>query len=260
MADAGAPVIHIPTCLGAVCVAYNIAGVNNLNLDPATLGGIYSGSITKWDDPKIKAINKGTKLPSTPILVAHRSDGSGTTFIFTNYLCAVSPEFKGKVGAAGKTVNWPVGIGGKGNEGVAEQVKASQGSIGYIELVYAKNNGISAANMKNSSGKFVAASLETTSASAKDNIPADTRCDLINSSNASAYPITSFTWLLLYKEQNYNGRTREQAKAMVDMMWWMIHDGQSTNEPLFYGKLPAKAIKAAEANLKSVTFGGKPLL
>ena len=114
--------------------------------------------------------------------------------------------------------------------------------------------------MKNSSGKFVAASLESTSASAKDNIPADTRIDLINSSSASAYPITSFTWLLLYKEQNYNGRSREQAKAMVDMMWWMIHEGQSTNEPLFYGKLPAKAIKAAEANLKSVTYAGKPLL
>jgi len=260
LSEAGSAVVHIPTCLGAVCVAYNIPGVSNLNLDPATLGGIFSGSITKWNDPKIQSINKGAKLPAKDIMVAHRSDGSGTTFIFTNYLCLVSSEFKGKVGSPGKTVNWPVGIGGKGNEGVAGQIKTMEGSIGYVELVYAKNNNITAANIKNSSGKFISASLESTSASAKDNIPADTRVDLVNSSSANAYPITSFTWLLLYKEQNYGGRSKAQAKAMVDLMWWMIHDGQSNNEPLFYGKLPAKAIKAAEANLKSITYDGKPLL
>jgi len=193
-------------------------------------------------------------------MVAHRSDGSGTTYIFTNYLCQVSSEFKGKVGGPGKTVNWPVGVGAKGNEGVAGQVKGTPGAIGYIELVYAQNNNISAATMCNASGKYIDANLQTTAASASEKIPGDTRIDLVNSLSPKAYPITSFTWLLLYKEQNYGGRSREKAKAVVDLMWWMIHEGQNFNEPLFYGKLPAKAVKAAEANLKSITYDGKPLL
>jgi phosphate transport system substrate-binding protein len=260
MKNMGADVIHVPTCLGAVVLTYNIPGNPKLKLTPETLGGIFSGSIKKWNDPKIMADNAGAALPDKDIMVVHRSDGSGTTAIFTDYLVKVSPEFATLVPKAGKEVKWPVGVGGKGNEGVAGQIKGTEGALGYVELAYAQQNNMPMADMKNAAGNFVSASLASIAASSNVEIPADTRIALNNSPAADAYPITSFTWILLYKEQNYNNRTMEQAKAATKLIWWMIHEGQEFNEALQYGKLGAKAIAAGEANLKSVTFDGKPVL
>ena len=256
----GADVIHVPTCLGAVVLTYNLAGNPKLKLTPETLGGIFSGSIKKWNDPKIMADNAGAALPDKDIMVVHRSDGSGTTAIFTDYLVKVSPEFATLVPKAGKEVKWPVGVGGKGNEGVAGQVKGTEGALGYVELAYATQNNMTMADMKNAAGNFVSATLASIAASSNVEIPADTRIALNNSPATDAYPITSFTWLLIYKEQNYGGRTMEKAQAVTKLIWWMIHDGQQFNEALQYGKLGPKAVAAGEANLKSVTFDGKPVL
>ncbi len=260
MKTMGADVIHVPTCLGAVVLTYNIPGNPKLKLTPATLGGIFSGTIKKWNDPKIMADNAGASLPDKDIMVVHRSDGSGTTAIFTDYLVKVSPEFAALVPKAGKEVKWPVGVGGKGNEGVAGQVKSTEGALGYVELAYAQQNNMPMADMKNAAGNFVSATLASIAASSNVEIPADTRIALNNSPAADAYPITSFTWLLIYKEQNYGGRSMEKAKAVTKLIWWMIHDGQEFNEALQYGKLGTKAVAAGEANLKSVTFDGKPVL
>jgi phosphate transport system substrate-binding protein len=260
IADAKADVIHVPTCLGAVVITYNLVGNPKLKMTPEIIGGIFAGSIKKWNDPKIASENAGTTLPDKDIMVVHRSDGSGTTSIFTDYLVKVSPEFAAKVPKAGKTVDWPVGVGGKGNEGVAGQVKGSDGAIGYVELAYATQNQMPMADIKNAAGNYVSASLASISASANVDMPADTRLALNNSTAADAYPITSFTWLLIYKEQKYGDRTFEKAKAVVDLIYWMIHDGQQFNEALQYGKLSDKAVAAGEANLKSVTFDGKPVL
>lgn len=193
-------------------------------------------------------------------MVVHRSDGSGTTAIFTDYLVKVSPEFMALVPKAGKEVKWPVGVGAKGNEGVAGQIKGTEGALGYVELAYAQQNNMPMADLKNAAGNYVAASLASVAASANIDLPGDTKIKLNNSSAAEAYPITSFTWLLIYKEQKYGNNTAEKAKAVVNLIWWMIHDGQQFNEALMYGKLSDKAVAAGETNLKSVTFDGKPVL
>jgi len=260
MTDAKADMINVPTCIGGDVLTYNLPGNPKLKLTPEIIGGIFAGSIKKWNDPRIMAENAGANLGDKDIMVVHRSDGSGTTFLFTDYLTRVSPEFAAKVPKAGKTVDWPVGVGGKGNEGVAGQIKSTEGAFGYVELIYAQQNNMPVADVKNSSGKYITPTLATISASGNGDIPADTRIAICNSSNPEAYPIASFTWLLIYKEQKYGDRTMEKAKAVVDMMWWMTHDAQQYNEALLYGKLPTKALTAAEALLKSVTYDGKPLL
>jgi phosphate transport system substrate-binding protein len=254
-----AEVIHIPTCLGAVVITYNLPGSPKLKMTPEIVGGIFAGKIKKWNDPKITAENAGVNLPDKDIKVVHRSDGSGTTSIFTDYLVKVSPDFVSVVPKAGKEVKWPEGeVGAKGNEGVASSVKGAEGSIGYVELIYAQQTNMPMADIKNAAGKYVTPSLASTAASANiDNMPADTRIMLDNSPAADAYPITSFTWLLIYKEQKYGNRTEEQAKALVNLLWWMIHEGQQYNEALSFGKLSEKAVTAAEANLKAVTYNGK---
>jgi phosphate transport system substrate-binding protein len=260
MQDAGAPVVHIPTCLGAVVITYNIPGNPKLKLSADIIGGIFARTIKKWNDPKIVAENAGTTLPDNDIVVVHRSDGSGTTSIFTDYLVKVSTDFKSVVPNAGKEVKWPEGeVGAKGNEGVSGQIKSTVGAIGYVEVAYAMQNNMPMADVKNAAGKYVPATLPSIAASANVDLPADMRINLNNSPAAEAYPITSFTWLILYKEQKYGNNTAEKAKAVVNMMWWMIHDGQQFNEALMYGKLSDKAVSAAEANLKSITFDGKPV-
>jgi phosphate transport system substrate-binding protein len=257
---AGASVIHIPTCLGAVVITYNLPGVTTkLKMSPEIISDIFLGKITKWDDKKIADENKGVKLPNLTLSVVHRSDSSGTSFVFTDYLTKVSSEWKDKVGT-NKSPNWPVGIGGKGNPGVADLVTKVPGSVGYVELIYAIQNKMAYADVKNKSGAYITPSLKSTTIAANVTLPDDTRVSITNTESKDGYPISTFTWLIIYKEQNYNGRKAEAAKALVDMLWWMIHDGQNVPEKLDYASLPDPAVKKAEVLLKSVVFNGKPIL
>ncbi len=255
---AGAPIVHVPTCIGSVVLTYNIKGVTELSLSQSVLADIFLGKITTWNDPRIVKLNPKAKLPDLPIAVIHRSDGSGTTSIFTDFLAMVSPAWKSNVGA-GKTVNWPAGLGAAKNSGVAGMVQKVPGSIGYVELAYAMENKMPVALIENKSGKFIKPTLESTSLAAKGNIPDDTRVSLNNTSDPKGYPIAGFTWLVLYKEQNYGGRTMDQAKSVVTLINWMTHEGQKFTSPLLYSPLPNEVVKKAEKILKSVTYNGKPV-
>jgi len=259
ISKAPAPVVEFPTCIGAVVVTYNLPDNPQLKLTPDIIAGIFLGDIKKWNDEKIKSENPDVKLPDMDITVVHRSDGSGTSFIFTDYLSKVNADWKSKVGT-GKSPNWPAGVGGKGNEGVAGVVKQTPGSIGYVELAYAIQNNMSAASVKNAAGNYVKASLDAASLCANGDIPADTRITITNSNVDQAYPISSFTWIIVYKEQKYGDRSKDKATNLVKELWWMIHDGQKACQPLNYAPLPPKAVAAAEAVLKSVTFDGQPIL
>jgi phosphate transport system substrate-binding protein len=258
MSKVPAKIVHIPMCLGAVTVVYNLEGITNLKLTPEVLSDIFLGKIKKWDDEKIKSINPDAKLPGKDINVVHRSDGSGTTFIFTDYLSKVSESWKGSVGT-GKSVNWPVGTGSKGNEGVGGSVKQTPGSIGYVELIYALQNSMPMASLKNKKGNFIAPTLKSTNAAANVSIPEDTRVSLTNSDADEGYPIVSFTWILLYQEQKYDNRSEEKVKELIKLLTWMVHEGQQYVEPLSYATLSAEAVKKADAILKSITYDGKPI-
>ena len=258
--SASAKIVEFPTCLGAVVLSYNLPDNPELKLTPEIISGIYMRTITKWNDKKIADENAGAKLPDMDITVVHRSDGSGTTYIFTDYLSKISADWKSKIGM-GKSVNWPEGeLGGKGNEAVAGMVKQTSGSIGYVELTYALQNKMSISSVKNAAGNYIKPSIESTSLCANGDIPADTRISIANSNVEQGYPISSFTWVLLYKEQNYNNRSKDKATNLVKELWWMIHEGQAQAAPLNYAPLPPKAIAAAEGVLKSVTYGGQPIL
>ncbi|MGA8765394.1 MAG: phosphate ABC transporter substrate-binding protein PstS [Candidatus Acidiferrales bacterium] len=243
----GINILHFPTVLGADVPSYNIAGVTEeLNFTQKALAGIYLGTITKWNDPEIASANKGVSLPNADIVVIHRSDGSGTTYIWTDFLSKVSSDWKNKVGT-GTSVNWPVGLGGKGNEGVSGLVKQTPNSIGYIELIYAVQNKISYGKVQNADGKFLKADLAGVSAAAAGaakNMPDDFRVSITNAPGATSYPISSFTWLLI------PAQISESAKrdAIKDFLKWMMTDGQNYNEGLAYAKLPkpvvAKEMKA----------------
>ena len=251
----GAPVVHLPVTLGAVAVGYNLPGVKDIKLDPATLSGIYLGTIKSWDDPKIAALNPDLKLPKTAIAPVERSDGSGTTYIFTNYLNAVSPEWKAKVGAS-TSVKWPVGIGGKGSEGVAGQVSQTPGSIGYFELAYAKQNNIATVVMKNEAGKFVAPSVAGAAAAAAGaaaNMPADGKAIIVNAPGDTAYPIAGFSWILSYKDL----ADATKGKALLNLFTYTTTKGQQFAEDLFYAPLPP-AVQTVDAKIiGSLTLAGK---
>ncbi len=253
MKKAGAEVVHIPMVLGAVVITYNIPGSPQLKLTSDIIVDIFSGKIRKWNDDGIKAINKNVKLPDLNITVVHRSDGSGTTFIFSDYLAKVNKSWENKVGR-GKSLNWPVGIGGKGNPGVTSYVKQLPGSIGYVELAFAIKNGLPVASVKNKSGNYVEPSVKTVSYAADVNIPHHARVSLTNTDSPGGYPLSSFTWLLLYKNQNYGKHSREMMNTIVKLIRWMLSDGQRFAEPLLYAPLPEKAVKIATENLKSVYF------
>ena len=256
----GVPAIHIPMASGAVVLTYNLpGGSNNITLTPDVIADIFLGKITKWDDARITSINKGATIPAFPIVIAHRSDGSGTTNIFTNYLSKVSADWKAKVGN-GSAVNWPRGLGGKGNEGVAGLVKQTPGSIGYVELIYALQNKMAYAKVKNKSGKIILPSLESLSAASKIALPDDAKVFLTDTDAPGGYPISGFTWVIIYKEQNYGGRSADKAKALLTLLWWNIHDGQQFTSPLNYAPLSKDALKVAEKILKSATYNGKPIL
>jgi len=253
-----AAIVHIPSCLGAVIITYNLPGNPTLKFTPDVLADIFLGKITKWNDNRITTINPGVKLPDLAISVVHRSDGSGTTYIFSDYLSKISSEWNTKPGT-GKSLDWPSGLGAKGNEGVSGMVKQTPGSIGYVELVYALQNKMPAATLKNKAGNFVEASLKSSSAAAAIDLPADMRVSLTNTDAPDGYPICSFTYLLLYKNQSYDNRTEASAKATITLVNYVIHDGQKYAEALGYAPLPAPAVEKAEAILKSVTYNNKPL-
>ena len=255
-----APAIHIPITAGAVVLSYNLPEVKDtLLLTPDVLAGIFLGTITKWNDAKIVAINKGVKLPSTSIVIAHRSDGSGTSNVFTTYLSKVSADWMSKVGK-GSSVNWPVGLGGKGNEGVAGLVKQTPGAIGYIELAYAVQNSMPYAKVQNKAGNYITPSIASVTAAANIQIPADSKVSLTNTDAADGYPISSFSWVLIYKEQKYNNRSLDRATKLLKLISWVIHDGQQFSSALTYAPLSPAAVTTGDAILKSATYDGKPIL
>ncbi len=254
----GGPILHIPTAMGAVAVVYNVPGIpsGQLKLTPDVLADIYLKKITKWNDPRIAQVNSGLSLPNQDIAVVHRSDGSGTTFIFTNYLSKVSQEWKERVGNA-TSVNWPGDVGGQGNEGVAGQVRQITGAIGYVEVAYAKQNSIPWVALRNASGSFIEPSLESTSLAAQGAaLPDDMRVMVTNSGNPQAYPIAGFTWLLVHQQQTDCAKGR----ALVGVMWWALHDGQQYAPALLYAPLPQDAVRKAEVQVGSITCSGQPLL
>ncbi len=256
----GAPALHIPMASGAVVITYNLpGGSSNFNLTPDIIADIFLGKIKQWNDPRLVAVNKGVNIPAFPILVIHRAEASGTTNIFTNYLSKVSPEWKSRVGSA-SAVNWPVGLGGKGNESVAGLVKQTPGALGYVELIYALQNKMDYAKLKNNKGKFILPSLASVTAAGNISLPADSKIFLTDTDAADGYPICGFTWALIYKEQNYGGRSRDRATKLLNLLWWNIHEGQQFSTPLNYAPLSKQALQVAEKILKSATYGGKPIL
>ncbi|HEY4325469.1 MAG TPA: phosphate ABC transporter substrate-binding protein PstS [Mucilaginibacter sp.] len=256
----GVPVLHIPMCSGAVVLSYNLPDFKGtLKMDPDILADIFLGKITKWNDPRIAKINSEHKLPETSIFVVHRSDGSGTTNIFTTYLSKVSSDWDTKAGK-GSAINWPAGLGGKGNEGVAGLVKQTPGAIGYIELAYAIQNKMPFCDIKNKSGNYITPTVASTSAAGNITIPDDAKVSLSNTDAKDGYPISGFTWAMVYKEQNYNSRSKDRAEKVVQLLWWNIHDGQKYCNDLDYAKLSPEAVTVAEKILKSATYNGEPIL
>ena len=251
-------VLHIPTVMGAVVIAYNLQGLSQpVKFTPDVLADIFLGKITKWNDARLTSINAGVTLPATDIVVVHRADGSGTSFVFTDYLSKVSPDWQQKVGK-GTSVNWPVGLGGRGNEGVSATVSQTPGAIGYVELAYAQKNNIPFGTLRNSAGNWIVPSLEAVTAAAagamKDMGPnTDFRVSITNSTGSQAYPISSFTWFLIHKSYADAGK----ATALVQFVAWAESDGQTKAASLGYAPLPKELHPWIEARLKSITAGGR---
>ena len=248
--EAKVPILHIPTVLGAVVPAYNIPGVSGeLRFTPEALAGIFLGKIQKWNDPAITQANPSVKFPDQSIVVVHRSDGSGTTYIFTDYLSKVSKEWETTVGK-GTSPKWPVGLGGKGNEGVAGQIRQLPGSIGYVELIYAAENKITYGSVKNTSGNFVKATLEsvTEAAASMKAMPSDFRVSITDAPGKNAYPISSFTWLLIPVQ----AQDPKKGKIIADFLSWMLVDGQKTTSQLSYAPLPAGVVEKVKMAVKQI--------
>ncbi len=252
-------VIHVPTCLGAVVLSYNLPNVKNLNLTGDIVADIYLGTITKWNDPRIQAINKEIALPNKNITPVYRSDGSGTTFVFSDYLTKVSPVWSEKLGT-GKSLNFATGIAAKGNPGVAGTVSQTEGAIGYIGSEYAFAQGIAIAALQNSNNEFILPSGKSISTAAAGELPADTRAMITNSPAKGAYPISCFTWILVYKEQAYSKRTIGQAKVTIDLLNYMLSDAaQNMTEKVHYAPLPKNLIEMSKKNIGKITYEGKKL-
>ena len=247
----GGPVLHFPTVMGAVVITYNVPGVARpLNLSGDVIADIFSGKITKWNDARIVAQNRGVFLPNSDVLVVHRSDGSGTTYIFSDYLAAVSPSWASDLGK-GKEIKWPVGLGGKGNEGVAGQVKQMPGSIGYVELAYAKQNKLAYANVRNAAGRYVAPSIASvTAAAASMKLPKNTdyRVSIVNAPGNDSYPISSMTWILVYQNQS----DRAKGAKLVNFLRWAYANGEKTASALDYAPLPKSMVAQLQNRLKTI--------
>lgn len=257
--DMPAEIVHIPTCIGAVVIAYSLPGIEDLKLSNENLGEIFLGEITNWNDTRLKESNPGLSLPDMAVTVVHRSDGSGTTYIFSDFMSKISADWEKEVGR-GKSLKWPVGIGGKGNPGVAGTIKQTEGAVGYIGSEFAFAQKIPVAQVENSAGNYVIPSLASISAAAKGEIPADTKVMLTCSSDPDAYPISGFTWLILYKEQAYNKRSKAQAEETVKFIQWIIEkEAQALAQQVNYAPLPEKAIAQARKLLGSVVYNGQAL-
>ena len=253
----GGPILHIPTVLGADVITYNVPGVTAvLKLTPSVIADIFMGRIKKWNDTRLASLNPGVSLPNQDILVVHRSDGSGTTYIFTDYLDKVSPAWHSGVGK-GKEVKWPVGLGGKGNEGVSGQVKQTPGAVGYVELAYAKQNNLPAALVRNKAGQYVAASVSAVTAAAAgvaQSLPANTdfRISIVDAPGAQSYPISSFTWLLVYQHQ----QDAVKGKKLVDFLNWAMTEGEKSAPTLDYAPLPAEIVTTVKAKIATIDLAG----
>ena len=250
--SAPVPILHLPTALGAVVPAFNVAGVQSLHFTPEVLAGIFLGRITRWDDAALARENPQVKLPDAAIVPVHRADGSGTTYVFTDYLAKVSPEWERSVGR-GTSVNWPVGLGGKGNEGVAGLVKQTPNTIGYVELIYATQNKLPFGDVRNRSGRFVQASLASvTAAAAAEKMPEDFRVSITDAAGAEAYPISSFTWLLVPARL----RDAQKGAALKRFLEWMLSEGQQLAPPLDYAPLPPAVVTLERQALAKIQVGG----
>ena len=253
----GGPILHIPTVLGADVITYNVPGVTAvLKLTPSVIADIFMGRIKKWNDTRLASLNAGVSLPNQDILVVHRSDGSGTTYIFTDYLDKVSPAWHTSVGK-GKEVKWPVGLGGKGNEGVSGQVKQTPGAVGYVELAYAKQNNLPAALVRNKAGQYVAASVPAVTAAAAgvaQALPANTdyRISIVDAPGAQSYPISSFTWLLVYQHQT----DAVKGKKLVDFLNWAMTEGEKSAPTLDYAPLPTEMVTSVKAKIATIDLAG----
>ncbi len=250
LGQAKVKILHIPTVLGAVVPAYNVPGVTGeIKFTPEVLANIFLGKISNWNDPAIAKVNLGVSFPNQPIIIIHRSDGSGTTYIFTDYLSKVSAEWANTV-KKGTTVSWPLGLGGKGNEGVAGQIRQLQGSIGYVELIYAAQNNIPYGSVKNAAGNFVKASLDgvTEAAASVKTMPADFRVSITNAPGKTAYPISSFTWLLI----PVKAKDQKKGKILTDFVDWMVTEGQKTTAQLTYAPLPDSVVEKVKVAIKQV--------
>ena len=253
-------VIHVPTCMGAVVVAYNLDGVTNLNLSGELIADIFAGEIKMWNDPRIAVLNPNATLPAEAIIPVFRSDGSGTTFVFTDYLSKVSPMWKEKFGT-GKSVNFPSGQAAKGNPGVAGVISQTKNAIGYVGSEYAFAQKIPYAKIQNQHGEMVEPTASSISAAASSKISSDTRTSITNSDAPGAYPISTFTWIIIYKEQNYSDRSKEQATATLDLIKYILSDeAQNITSKVHYAPLPAKAKELSLNNLKTVTYNGVSIL
>jgi phosphate transport system substrate-binding protein len=250
LAQAKTKILHIPTVLGAVVPAYNVPGISGeIKFTPEALAGIFLGKVQKWNDAAITQANPGINFPDKPIIVIYRSDGSGTTFIFTDYLSKISKDWSNTVGK-GTSVKWQIGMGGKGNEGVAGQIRQLQGSIGYVELVYAVENKITYGSIKNAAGNFVKASLDavTEAAASSPKMPADFRVSITNAPGKTAYPISSFTWLLIPVQ----AKDPKKGKIIADFLDWMVSDGQKMTSQLSYAPLPQNVVEKVKAAIKQI--------
>jgi phosphate transport system substrate-binding protein len=256
---AGGPdaLTQIPTTLGVVSVAFNISGVNSLNLDGDTLAGIFLGTIKNWNDPKIAALNSGTTFPSKAITVVHRSDGSGTTYHFTDYLAKISSDWKSKTGSPAKSISWPTGTGASGNQAVAQAISSTNGAIGYVELAYVVQTGMKQAAIKNANGKFVQASVEGATASAATNTSVSpTNFSITNAACDACYPISAFSWVILYTSYSDSSK----GKAVVYLFKWLVTNGQTDGKDLQYASLPTAVQQLALTNLKTIKAGGAAVL
>jgi phosphate transport system substrate-binding protein len=250
LAKAPGKLLHIPTVAGADVITYNLPGNPKLKLDGDTVVNIFLGNITKWNDPKIAALNPGVDLPDLPVIVVHRSDGSGTTYIFVDYLSSISPVWADSVGK-GTSVKWPVGLGGKGNEGVAGQVKQLSGAVGYVELIYAKQNQMSYADVKNAAGNFITPTIESvTAALATAKIPDDFRFSMVNAPGDQAYPIAGTTWLLVYEKQ----KNADKGKKLVEFLNWALTKGEGMTSSLDYASLPENVQQRVLERIKTIKY------
>jgi phosphate transport system substrate-binding protein len=256
LAKAPAEILHIPTCIGAVVLTYNLPGNPELKFTPNVVANIFLGKITRWNDQRIEAINPGFQLPEMEIMVIHRSDGSGTTFVFTDYLTKVSKEWDRKVGR-GKAVNWPTGLGAKGNPGITGLIKHLPGTVGYTELGYALLNGLPVACVRNTYGRFIKPTTGAVKKAASVPLPEDTRVSITNPDIPEGYPISSFSWILIFREQAYDKRPLEKAMELTKLLQWMTHDAQRYAEPLHYGPLSGEAIERAEKIITSISYNGE---